>query len=91
MSGCGTILCQGKGVVVVVGWRDKEIARGWEILALVGEYRRHMLIVTWLSKADGRGCRGSMWVDVHVHVEVVACRVGEIKWGVGCFTPNVRY
>jgi hypothetical protein len=91
VSGCGTILCQGKGVVVVVGWWDEEITQGWGILALVSEYRMHMLIVTWLSKADGRGCRGSMWVDVHVHVEVVACRVGEIEWGVGCFTPNGRY
>ena len=75
----------------MVGGQGGEIGQGWGVLSPKGKYRAHMLVVSWLSKADGGGSRGSLWEDVDMQVEVVACRVGEIERGVGCFAPNGRY
>ena len=37
------------------------------------------------------GDRGSVWVEVHMHVEVVGGTVDEIDWGRGGFTLNGQY
>ena len=60
----------------VVGGRDAEIEWGQRILTPKGVYQAHTLVVTWPLKTNGGGCRGSMWVDVDMHIEVVGCQVG---------------
>jgi hypothetical protein len=60
-------------------------------LTLGGRYQAYALGISWPSKLHHRGCRGSMWADVDMQVEVMRGQDTEIGWGWVFLTPRDRY